>query len=105
VQHGHDPVCPLLQADKAKATKNKLDKAPKRNAGSDTSGLGVITPDTKRQHIGKPGNAVPSTDNLFGTLIYKGTDMMPTVNEANPTLHLCAGRHCMGCNCPGAHPA
>jgi hypothetical protein len=41
-----------------------------------------------------------SSNNLNGTLIYTGTDMMPTVNESNLSLSLCAARQCMGRHCP-----
>jgi hypothetical protein len=41
--------CPLLQADEAKATKAKLDKAPKRTASHDHPGSSLVTPDTKHQ--------------------------------------------------------
>ena len=87
---GTIPSCPLLQADEAKATKAKFDKAPKHGNGSDAPGMGLVAHDTMRQHTGKPGNATPSADELSGTLIYTGTDMMPSVNEANPAMRLCA---------------
>jgi hypothetical protein len=77
---GTIPSCPLLQADEAKAAKAKLDKMPKHTTGHDPHGLGLITPDTKCQRSPKPGNATPSGDDLNGTLVYTGTDMMPTVN-------------------------
>ena len=31
-------------------------------------------------------------------LIYTSTDMMPSVNEANPTMRLCTTHHCVGRN-------
>ncbi len=77
------PSCPLLQAKEAKATKAKLDKALKRTANHDHPGLGLISPDTKRQQGLKPGNVMPSSNNLNGTLVYTGTNMMPTIT--NPT--------------------
>jgi hypothetical protein len=97
---GTIPSCPLLQADEAKVAKAKLDKAPKRTTGVDTTSTGFVTPDTKRACLGKPGDAVPSADDLSGTLVYTGADMMPTVNEANPSLRLCARRQHVGRNCP-----
>jgi hypothetical protein len=93
---GTIPSCPLLQADEAKATKAKLDKVPKCTAGHDPLGSGLVTPDTKRQRGSKPADITPSSDDLNGTLIYTGTDMMPTVNETNLSLRLCAARQCMG---------
>jgi hypothetical protein len=47
----------------------------------------------------KPGDVTPSSNDLIGTFVYSGTDMMPTVNKSNLSLHLCAahqhvGRHC-----------
>ena len=87
-------------ADEAKAAKAKVDKAPKRNTGADASGMGFTTPPAKRQHSGKPANTTPLADDLSGTLIYMNSDMMPSVNEANPVMRLCATRQCIGCNCP-----
>jgi hypothetical protein len=92
--------CPLLQADEAKITKAKLEKAPKRTAAVDTTSTGFITPDAKRSHPRKSGDAAPSTDDLSSTLVYTGADQMPNVNKANPSLRLCAGRQRVGCNCP-----
>jgi hypothetical protein len=97
---GTIPSCPLLQADKAKAAKAKLDKVPKLTAGHDPLGSGLVTPDTKRQRGSKPSNATPSSDDLSGTLVYTGTDMMPTVNESNLSLRLCAARQRVGRHCP-----
>jgi hypothetical protein len=94
------PSCPLLQANEAKTAKAKLDKALKRASGPKPTGVGLLTPDTKCQHTGKAHNAAPSTDDLSGTLIYTGTDMMPLVNEANPAMQLCAACQHVGCNCP-----
>jgi hypothetical protein len=87
---GTIPSCPLLQADEAKIAKAKLDKAPKRTAGVDTTSAWFVTPDAKRTRPGKSGDAAPSPDDLSGTLVYTGSDMMLTVNEANPSLRLCA---------------
>jgi hypothetical protein len=70
--------CPLLKANKANATKAakaRLDKTPKYQAGSDASGAGLITPDTKRQRTVKPGGSTASAKDLSGTLIYMGTGM------------------------------
>jgi hypothetical protein len=97
---GTIPSCPLLQADKAKLVKAKLEKAPKCTAGVDTTSAGFITPDAKGARPGKSGDAAPSADDLSGTLVYTGADMMLTVNEANPSLHLCMRRQRVGCNCP-----
>jgi hypothetical protein len=97
---GTIPSCPLLQADEAKATKAKLDKAPKRTASHDPLGSGVVTPDTKRQQGLKPSDITLSSDDLNGTLVYTGTDMMPTVNESNLSLCLCAARQGIGRHCP-----
>jgi hypothetical protein len=66
---GTIPSCPLLMANEAKAAKAKVEKTSKHNAGIDAPGTGLITPDAKLQHTGKPGNALPSADNLSGTLI------------------------------------
>ena len=33
-------------------------------------------------------------------LIYTGTNMMPSINDANPAMGLCAAGQHMGCNCP-----
>ena len=57
-------------------------------------------PDLKRQRGPKPGDATPSGDDLNGTLVYTGTDMMPTVNETNLSLRLCAARQRVGRHCP-----
>jgi hypothetical protein len=46
---GPIPSCPLLQANEGKAAKAKLDKDPKHTAGHDHTGMGLVTPDTKRQ--------------------------------------------------------
>jgi hypothetical protein len=62
--------------------------------------VGFVTPDAKRARLGKPGDAARSADDLSGTLVYTGADMMPTVNEANPSLRLCAGCQRVGRNCP-----
>jgi hypothetical protein len=94
---GTIPSCPLLQANKAKA---KMDKTPKRPAGLDPHGPGLITPDLKRQHGSKLGNAAPSGDDLNSMLVYTGTDMMSTVNETNLSLRLCAARQHVGRHCP-----
>jgi hypothetical protein len=97
---GTIPSCPLLQADEAKATKAKLDKAPKCSAGHDPLDLGIITPDTKHQQGSKPSDSTPSSDDLNGTLVYTDTDMMLTVNESNLSLCLCAARQRVGRHCP-----
>ena len=97
---GTIPSCPLLQADEVKAAKAKLDRAPKRMASNDNAGMGFVTSDPKRQRNGKPGDSTPSPDDLSGTLVYTGSDMMPTVSEANPSLRLCAARQRVGRNCP-----
>ena len=41
-----------------------------------------------------------SADNLSSTLVYTGSNMMPTVSEANPSLRLCTARQCVGHHCP-----
>jgi len=64
------------------------------------TGVGLVTPDTKHQCTGKAHDTAPTTDDLSGTLIYTGTNMMPSVNEANPVMRLCATRQCVGYNCP-----
>jgi hypothetical protein len=97
---GTIPSCPLLQADEAKAAKAKLDKGAKRVTGKDTAGAGFVTPDPKRSRTIKPGDTTPSPDDLSGTLLYTGADMMPTVSEATPSLRLCAARQRVGRNCP-----
>jgi len=97
---GTIPSCPLLQADEAKAAKAKLDRTPKRMASNDNAGMGFVTPEPKRQRNSKPGDSTPSPDDLSGTLVYTGSDMMPTVSEANPSLRLCAARQRVGRNCP-----
>ena len=97
---GTIPSCPLLQADEAKVAKAKLDKMPKRTASLDPHGSGLITPDPKRQRGSKPGDTTPSSEDLNGTLVYTGTDMMPTVNETNLSLRLCAARQRVGRHCP-----
>jgi hypothetical protein len=97
---GTIPSCPLLQADEANVAKAKLDKASKQTTGVDTTSVGFVTPDAKRARLGKPGDAARSADDLSGTLVYTGADMMPTVNEANPSLRLCAGCQRVGRNCP-----
>ena len=97
---GTIPSCPLLMADEAKTARSKLDKAPKRTAGLDSSAMGFTAADAKRQRTGKPVDTTPSADDLSGTLIYSGTDMMPSVNEANPAMRLCAARQRVGRNCP-----
>jgi hypothetical protein len=87
-------------ADEAKAARSKLDKATKRPAGPDSTAMGFTSLDAKRQRSGKPADTTPSADDLSGTLIYTGSDMMPSVNEANPTMRLCAARQRVGRNCP-----
>jgi hypothetical protein len=62
--------------------------------------MGFKSPDVKRQRSGKPADATPSTEDLSGTLIYKGSDMMPSVNEANSAMRLCAAHQRVGRNCP-----
>jgi hypothetical protein len=97
---GTIPSYPLLQADEAKAAKVMLDKVPKCTAGHDPIGSGIVTPDTKRQRGSKPSDATPSGDNFNGTLVYTSIDMMPTVNETNLSLRLCAARQRIGRHCP-----
>jgi hypothetical protein len=97
---GTIPSCPLLQADEAKVAKAKLDRTPKRSASLDPLGAGLITPDPKRQRGSKNTDATPTNDDLNGTLVYSGTDMMPTVNETNLSLRLCAARQRVGRHCP-----
>jgi hypothetical protein len=97
---GTIPSCPLLQADEAKAAKAKMDKMPKCSAGLDPHGAGLITPDLKRQHGSKPGDATPSGDDLNSMLVYTGTNMMLTVNETNLSLRLCTTRQHVGRHCP-----
>jgi hypothetical protein len=97
---GTIPSCPLLQANKAKTAKAKLDKAPKRSASNDHDGTGLVTPDSRRQRGPKPGEFTPSSDDLNGTLIYTGTNMTPTINKSNLSLRLCATRQRVGCHCP-----
>jgi hypothetical protein len=77
-----------------------MDRAPKCSAGLDPHGAGLITPYTKRQRGSKPTDATPTNDNLNGILVYTGTDMMPTVNETNLSLRLCAARQRVGHHCP-----
>jgi hypothetical protein len=77
-----------------------MDKMPKGTAGLDPHGSGLIMPDPKRQRGSKPGDVTPSGDDLNGTLVYTGTDMMPTVNKANLSLRLCAARQRVGHDCP-----
>jgi hypothetical protein len=62
--------------------------------------MGFAAPDHKRQRNSKPGDSTPSPDDLSGTLVYTGSDMMPTVSEANPSLRLCAARQRVGRSCP-----
>ena len=61
---------------------------PKCTAGVNTASAGFITPDAKLARPGKPSNTAPSADNLSGTLMCTGADMMLTINEANPSLCL-----------------
>jgi hypothetical protein len=97
---GTIPSCPLLMADEARAARSKADKPPKRTSGPDESTMGFTSSDAKRQRSGKPPDATPSGDDLSGTLVYTGADMMPSVNEANPAMRLCAARQRVGRNCP-----
>jgi hypothetical protein len=103
------PSCPLLQADEAKTAKAKLKKAPKHAATPEASGMGLVTPDAKCQRTGKPSSVTPSVDDLASMLIYSGTDMMPSVNKANPAMRLCTvcprvGHHCpCGTDCKLIH--
>jgi hypothetical protein len=73
---------------------------PKHTAGHDHTCTGLMTPDTIHQQGLKPGNASPSSNNLNSTLVYSGTNMMPTINESNLSLRLCAARQRMGHHCP-----
>jgi hypothetical protein len=97
---GTIPSCPLLQADEAKTTKAKLDKGPKHTASHDQPGSGLVTPDTKRQQGSKPGDITPSSNDLNGTLVYTGTDMIQTVNKSNLSMCLCTACKRMGHHCP-----
>jgi hypothetical protein len=86
--------------DEARAARSKADRPPKCTSGPDASTMGFMSPDPKHQHSGKPTDTTPLADDLAGTLIYTGTDMMPSVNEANPTMRLCPARQHVGRNCP-----
>jgi hypothetical protein len=97
---GTIPSCPLIMADEARVARSKVDKTPKRTSRPNASALGFTSPDAKRQRSGKPADTTPSADDLSGTLIYTGTDMMPSINEANPAMRLCAARQRVGRNCP-----
>jgi hypothetical protein len=97
---GTIPSCPLLQADEAKVARTKLDKTSTRPTGTDASGARLITPDSKSQRVGKTNDNAPAINDLMGTLIYTGADMMPSVNETNPALRLCAACQRVGRNCP-----
>ena len=94
---GTIPSCPLLQSDDLKQAKSKLDRQ-KRIAPADTQKSHAAS-DTKRA---RPSVATPTADDLAGTLIFKGRpdEMMPSVNEPNPALRLCASRHRDGKHCP-----
>ena len=100
---GTIPSCPLFQANDAKTARAKLDKTPKRPAGTDTSGARLIMLNSKCQCISKTNGATPSANELTGTLIYTGADMMPSANKANPALHLCA-THQHAATVPAAPP-
>jgi hypothetical protein len=76
--------CPLLQANEAKATKAKHDKTPKCTAGTDPPGGSLVIPDPKHQRSSITTDSTPSAEDLSGTLIYTGTNMVPSVNEPNP---------------------
>jgi hypothetical protein len=71
-------------ADEAKTARSKIDKAPKRTAGPDFSATGFTLPDAKRQRPGKHADTTPSADDLSGTLIYTGMDMMPSSTRPIP---------------------
>ena len=75
--------CPLLQADKVKTAKAKNDKRPKHTTGMDHPGSSAVTPATKCQCSQKTPNMTPSADDLSGTLLYTGTNMLPSVNDQN----------------------
>ena len=92
---GTIPSCPLLQADDLKQAKSKQDKL-KRTAPIETQS------GQPSQKKARPVVATPSADDLCGTFIFKGRsdEMMPSVNEANPALRLCASRHRDGKHCP-----
>ena len=94
------PSCPLLQAEELKTAQSKPEKASKWPGVTDTYRTGLAAPDTKRQRTGKPGDTTPSSNDLSGTLVYTGNDMMPSVNEVNPAMRLCAACRRVGCNCP-----
>jgi hypothetical protein len=87
-------------ADEAKTARAKGDKAPKRTMAPNVPVMGFATPDTKCQRSGKVADATPLANDLSGTLIFTGTNMMPSVNEANPAMRLSATRHRVGHNCP-----
>ena len=97
---GMIPSCPLLMADEAKAAWAKGDKAPKRAMASDATAMNFVMPDAKCQRSSKAADATPSAKDLSGTLVYTGNNMMPSVNEANLAMRLCAARHRVGRNCP-----
>jgi hypothetical protein len=67
---------------------------------SDAPLMGFAMPDTKRQRSGKAANTTPSADDLSGTLIYTVTNMMPSINKANPAMRLCTVHHRVRRNCP-----
>jgi hypothetical protein len=96
---GTIPFCPLLQANEAKAARAKVKKVPKHTAGHGPLSSGLVTPDTKHQQGSKHSNVTPSSD-VNCTLVYTGTDMMPTVNESNLSLRLCAASQLVGRHCP-----
>ena len=75
-------------AGEVKTARAKGDKAQKRTMASDAPAMGFPTLDTKGQRSGKAAGATPLADDLSGTLIYTGTDMMPSVNEANPAMRM-----------------
>jgi len=100
---GTIPSCPLLQADKLKQAKSKLDQLKRAAPVDNHRGQPSSNPKKAR-----PSVITPTADNLAGTFIFKGRpdEMMPSINEANPTLRLCAscqhnGKHCphsLSCN-------
>ena len=69
-------------------------------AGTNTSSAGLIMSDSQHQCISKINNTALSIDDLMGTLIYMGTDMMPFINKANPALHLFAAHQRVSRYCP-----
>ena len=91
---------PTPYGRRSESCQGQVDKAPKCTTGHDASPMGFMTPNAKRQHSGKPADATPLANDLSGTLVYTGFDMMPSIKEANPAMRLCAARQRVRCNCP-----